>query len=141
MLGMVRQDILRRAAARSQGADAVTHARVRSGKMRAAPLDTLRARALRGDRLSEVADARREWVLRSLLKGVRLQEAQALSGLADSDMEHALEIVRRTYQARIEDFKRQPRGQRPMVHEIDERRQLAVRSKGVRRWWQLGHGW
>lgn len=71
--------------------------------------DALRARALRGDRLDELTDSRREWVWRSLLKGTRLEVARELAGLDDTQTTAAVARVRRGYQQRLAEYKRQPR--------------------------------
>lgn len=89
---------------------------------RASPreLDALRARALRGDALRDLSESRREWVWRSLLKGVRIAEALALAGLAAEELEPALAAIRGRYRRRIDDFKREatrtPRGDSSAGH-------------------------
>ena len=81
--------------------------------------DELRAKALQGQRLRELGDGDREWVWRSLLKGVRRAQAVALSGLRDEQIEPALARVRRWYQQRIDTYKQrkqaQPKVVRPVV--------------------------
>lgn len=72
-----------------------------------AMLDELRARALRGDALDELDDGAREWIWRSLLKGVRLDEAVALAGVDDKQLARALEVIRRRYRRRIDLHKAQ----------------------------------
>src|SRR5262245_42368877 len=68
-------------------------------------VDTLRARALLGDPLVELTDADREWIWRSLLKGIRLGEACALAGLSADQLDPVLVSVGRAYHRRIRDYK------------------------------------
>jgi hypothetical protein len=79
-------------------------------------LDQLRARALRGDPLCDPRDPQREWVWRSLLKGIRLEEAVGLAGMTRSELAPALAAIRRAYQRRLDDFKQQPHIRTPVVH-------------------------
>jgi hypothetical protein len=65
----------------------------------------LRARALLGDPLVELTDADREWIWRSLLKGIRLGEACVLAGLAADQLDPVLASVRHAYHRRIRDYK------------------------------------
>ena len=67
-------------------------------------VDRLRARALCGDGLAELSDAEREWVWRSLLKGVRMEQALALAQMASDEVEPALERVRRWYAQRLDAY-------------------------------------
>ena len=71
-------------------------------------VDTLRARALLGDPLVELTDADREWIWRSLLKGIRLGEACALAGLTVDQLDPVLASVRHAYHRRIRDYKLRP---------------------------------
>jgi hypothetical protein len=87
-----------------------------------AVLDQLRARALKGDRLDQLSDADREWIWRSLLKGVRKAEAVHLSGLSPEQIERAMHRIRKSYQKRMNDYKvakaaeaQQPKVVRPVV--------------------------
>jgi len=87
-----------------------------------AVLDQLRARALKGDRLDQLSDADREWIWRSLLKGVRKAEAVRLSGLSPQQVERALRLIRKRYQKRMDDYKatkaaepQQPKVVRPVA--------------------------
>jgi hypothetical protein len=50
--------------------------------------------------LAELADAEREWVWRSLLKGVRVDQALALAGMESDEVEPALARIRRRYTER-----------------------------------------
>jgi hypothetical protein len=68
-------------------------------------VDTLRARALLGDPLVELSDADREWIWRSLLKGIRLGEACALAGLTIDQLDPVVSSVRHAYHRRIRDYK------------------------------------
>jgi hypothetical protein len=68
-------------------------------------VDTLRARALLGDPLVDLSDADREWIWRSLLKGIRLGEACALAELTFDQLEPVLASVRHAYHRRIRDYK------------------------------------
>jgi hypothetical protein len=68
-------------------------------------VDALRSRALLGDPLVELTDADREWIWRSLLKGIRLGEACALAGLTVDQLEPVLVSVRHAYHRRIRDYK------------------------------------
>lgn len=97
-------------------------------------IDQLRARALRGDRLKELADTRREWILRSLLKGVRIEQAMALAGLSKSELEPALEQVRRTYQQRLDRHK-QSQPDRAPHKRVSSEPQIAEPSNRGRGWW------
>jgi hypothetical protein len=62
--------------------------------------DLLRARALRGDPLADVSDSTREWIWRSLFKGIRLGRACQLANLSLDQVEPPLEEIRRRYQER-----------------------------------------
>lgn len=77
--------------------------------------DRLRARALRGDRLDELRDSRREWIWRSLLKGTRLEVARTLAGLTEEQTIAAVARVRHWYQQRLAEYKRQPRIRKPVT--------------------------
>jgi hypothetical protein len=68
-------------------------------------VDILRARALQGDPLVELSDTDREWIWRSLLKGIRLGEACALAGLTVDQLDPVLASVRHAYHRRIRDYK------------------------------------
>lgn len=68
-------------------------------------VDMLRARALLGDALVELSDSDREWIWRSLLKGIRLGEACALAELTFEQLEPVLASIRHAYHRRICDYK------------------------------------
>jgi len=87
-----------------------------------AVLDQLRAQALKGDHLDQLSDADREWIWRSLLKGVRKAEAVRLSGLSPEQVERALRRIRKLYQKRLDAYKakvaaeaQQPKVVRPVA--------------------------
>jgi hypothetical protein len=92
-------------------------------------MDHLRAKALKGDPLAQLTDREREWVWRSLLKGVRRAETQALADLDDAQLQKALARVKRWYQARIDQYK--------AVHVVRPVVPVAPRR---RRWWPFGKG-
>ena len=99
-------------------------------------MDRLRARALGGDRLTQLADADREWIWRSLLKGVRWQEALAVAGLNEAQGQQRLETVRRWYAQRLATYKRQ-RAQAPQPPKVV--RPIAADKTPQRRgWWPFG---
>ena len=58
-----------------------------------------RARALRGDALEELTESQREWVWRSLLRGVRLAQATKLAQMAAAETPQALQQVANCYSA------------------------------------------
>ncbi len=68
-------------------------------------VDALRARALLDDDLSELGDGEREWVWRSLLKGIRVDEACVLALLDLDRLAEALEVVRARYEQRTRAYK------------------------------------
>ncbi len=72
-------------------------------------VDTLRARALCGDPLAECSDSDREWVWRSLLKGVRLAEACVLAELELDQLEPVLASIRHAYQRRSRAYRSRTR--------------------------------
>jgi hypothetical protein len=58
-----------------------------------------RARALRGDALEDLTESQREWVWRSLLRGVRLSRATKMAQLPPEETPQALQQVARQYTA------------------------------------------
>jgi len=70
-----------------------------------AEMEQLRARALLDDPLEGLTDAGREWVWRSLLKGVRVEEACVLALLDYEALGVALDAVRRRYAERLAAYK------------------------------------
>jgi hypothetical protein len=67
-------------------------------------VDLLRARALLDDDLAELSDAEREWVWRSLLKGIRVDEACVVALLELDRLDEALAAVRARYEQRARRF-------------------------------------
>ena len=70
-------------------------------------MDALRVRALQGDDLAELSDSEREWVWRSLLKGVRRAELLLTLDMTPRHYERALASIRHRYQARLATYKKQ----------------------------------
>ena len=64
-------------AAKGDGSSGAVSARPR--RQRSWEVDVQRARALRGDALEDLTESQREWVWRSLLRGVRLSQATKLA--------------------------------------------------------------
>jgi hypothetical protein len=83
----------------------------RPRRQRSWEVDVQRARALHGDALEELTDSQREWVWRSLLRGVRLAQATKLAQLLPEDTPHALQQVANRYSA-LMDQRRREREQR-----------------------------
>jgi hypothetical protein len=61
--------------------------------------------------LAELTDAEREWVWRSLLKGVRVDQALALARMESDEGEPALADIRRRYTERHAGLTARPRAQ------------------------------
>src|SRR5262249_6677136 len=80
----------------------------RPRRQRSWEVDVQRARALRGDALEELTKSQREWVWRSLLRGVRLSQATKLAQLAPEEIPQALQRVANRYSALMD----QRRGER-----------------------------
>jgi hypothetical protein len=95
--------------AQSEGASSDASARPR--RRASHEVDVQRARTLRGDALDELADSQREWVWRSLLRGVRLSQATKLAQLRPEETMQALQQVANRYGA-LMDQCRQEREQR-----------------------------
>jgi hypothetical protein len=72
-------------------------------------VDVQRARALRGDALEELTESQREWVWRSVLRGVRLSQATKLAQLAPEETSQALQQVAHRYSALMEERWRERR--------------------------------
>ena len=83
----------------------------RPRRQRSWEVDVQRARALRGDALEELTQSQREWVWRSLLRGVRLSQATKLAQLRPEETPQALQQVANRYGA-LMDQRRQEREQR-----------------------------
>ena len=75
-----------------------------------AELDELRARALVGDLLQDLTDSDREWIWRSLLKGIRLNEACRLAGVPLDQVDPLLTHIRKLYQQRCQEYLDRMRG-------------------------------
>jgi hypothetical protein len=71
----------------------------RRRRQRSWEVDVQRARALRGDALEELTESQREWVWRSLLRGVRLSQATKLAQLALEETPQALQQIAKRYSA------------------------------------------
>ena len=69
-------------------------------------------RALRGDALEELTDSQREWVWRSLLRGVRLNQATKLAQLSAEETPQALQQVANRYGALMDQRRRERLTQR-----------------------------
>lgn len=74
-------------------------------RRQSAEVDRWRARALVGDALADLTDAQREWVWRSLLKGVRLEVARTRAGLSPAEVPVAVARVREVYARRLQQHK------------------------------------
>jgi hypothetical protein len=83
----------------------------RPRRQRSWEVDVQRARALRGDALVDLMESQREWVWRSLLRGVRLSQATKLAQLAPEETPQALQQVANRYSA-LMDQRRRERQQR-----------------------------
>jgi hypothetical protein len=101
-------------------------------RQRSWEVDVQRARALRGDALDELAERQREWVWRSLLRGVRLSQATRLAQLSAEETPQALQQVANRYSAHM-DHRRQERlalrsmhGQDAHIKEEEANRNLVV---------------
>jgi hypothetical protein len=77
-------------------------------RQRSWEVDVQRARALRGDTLEDLTDSQREWVWRSLIRGVRLGQATKLAQLPPEETPQALQQVANRYSA-LMDQRRQER--------------------------------
>ena len=80
----------------------------RQRRQRSWEVDVQRARALRGDALEELTNSQREWVWRSLLRGVRLSQATKLAQLPPEETPQALQQVANRYST-LMDLRRQER--------------------------------
>jgi hypothetical protein len=84
----------------------------RPRRQRSWEVDVQRARALRGDALEELTGSQREWVWRSLLRGVRLAQATKLAQLAPEETSQALQQVANHYSALVDRRRRERQAQR-----------------------------
>ena len=104
----------------------------KQGHRSSATLDGLRAAMLRGKPLRDLADPDREWVMRSLLKGVRRTQAVQLAGLDDTQVDRALVRVKQWYDDRITAYKRQHEYERQHPKVV---RPVAPAAAPRRGWW------
>jgi hypothetical protein len=97
----------------------------RPRRQRSWEVDVQRARALRGDALQDLTNSQREWVWRSLLRGVRLSQAAKLAQLPPEETPHALQQVANRYSA-LMDQRRREREQRRSapVHSLHRKEQV-----------------
>src|SRR5262245_63914259 len=79
----------------------------RPRRQRSWEVDVQRAKALRGDALEELTESQREWVWRSLLRGVRLSQASKLAQLAPEATPQALQQVAYLYSALMDHRRRE----------------------------------
>jgi hypothetical protein len=86
--------------------------RSRPRRQRSWEVDVQRARALRGDALEELTEGQREWVWRSLLRGVRLGQATKLAQLSPDATPQALQQVANRYSALMDQRRRERQAQR-----------------------------
>jgi hypothetical protein len=84
----------------------------RSRRQRSWEVDVQRARALRGDALEELTESQREWVWRSLLRGVRLAQATKLAQLAPEETPQDLRQVSHRYSELMDRRRRERQAQR-----------------------------
>jgi hypothetical protein len=78
-------------------------------RQRSWEVDVQRARVLRGDALEELTESQREWVWRSLLRGVRLSQVTKLAQLAPEETPQALQQVANRYSALMDQRRRDRR--------------------------------
>jgi hypothetical protein len=81
-------------------------------RQRSWEVDVQRARALRGDALEELTNGQREWVWRSLLRGVRLSQATKLAQLAPEETPQALQQIANRYSALMDHRRRERHSQK-----------------------------
>lgn len=98
--------------------------------------DRYRAEALRGVYHRDLADKDREWIWRSLLKGVRRKEAVKLARLKPEQVPAALKRVHGWYQARIAAYKREQARQAKLPQVV--RPVVPVAASARRGWWPFG---
>jgi hypothetical protein len=79
-----------------------------------------RARALRADALEDLTDSQREWVWRSLLRGVRLSQATKVAQLPPEETPQALQQVADRYTALMDHRRRERQAQRDTQVHIKE---------------------
>jgi hypothetical protein len=96
----------------ASGDDARSESGIQRRRQRSWEVDVHRARALRGDALEELTESQREWVWRSLLRGVRLAQATKLAQLAPEETPQALQQVVSRYSALMDQRGRERQAQR-----------------------------
>jgi hypothetical protein len=84
----------------------------RPRRQRSWEVDVQRARALRGDALEELTESQREWVWRSLLRGVRLAQATKLAQLPPEQTPQALQQIAKRYSSLMDRRRRERQAQR-----------------------------
>jgi len=92
----------------------------RPRRQRSWEVDVQRARALRGDALEELTESQREWVWRSLLRGVRLSQAATLAQLAPDETPHALQQVANCYSTLMDRRRHERQKQRDTYAHLKE---------------------
>ena len=103
----------------TQGAEARKSAS-RPRRQRSWEVDVQRARALRGDALADITDSQREWVWRSLLRGVRLAQATKVAQLSSVETSQALQHVANCYSVLIDQRRRERQERRTASPSIKE---------------------
>jgi len=104
-------------AAKGDGSNGAVSTRPR--RQRSWEVDVQRARALRGDALEELTESQREWVWRSLLRGVRLNQATKLAQLPPQETPQALRQVANCY-SELMDRRRRERQSQRATHRKEE---------------------
>jgi hypothetical protein len=84
----------------------------RPRRQRSWEVDVQRVRALRGDALEDLTESQREWVWRSLLRGVRLAQATKLAQLPPEATPQALQQVANRYSTLMDQRRRERQTQR-----------------------------
>jgi hypothetical protein len=100
-------------------------------------MDALRVQTLRGDKLGALSDAQREWVWRSLLKGVRRAETMALGDLSEAQYIKGMARVQRWYAERIAAYKASQPKPDPVVVVRPVKPLLKRKRRGI---WFFGQG-
>src|SRR5262249_53199884 len=101
-----------------------------SEKKRTPPeeMDALRVRALRGSKLADLSESKREWVWRSRVQRATKGGKAGRGGFSEEQYDQRVERVRRWYEARIAAYKAQPKVVRPVKPPVRPQR------KGIWRW-------
>jgi hypothetical protein len=90
-----------------QGIETGTSSERHPRRQRSWEVDVQRARALRGDALEELTESQREWVWRSLLRGVRSAQATKLAQLSPEETPQALQQVAQRYSVLMDQRRRE----------------------------------